>query len=358
MVPGADAAGTVWLCRPGLSNDPCAGNLSTTFVGAANQRLQINATVPGNNKAFNCFYLYPTASMESTVNSDLTVQPAETSVSQSQTEPFSQDCNVWAPMYRQITATALLSGQATAAAGDIAYASVLSAWTDFIAHYDNGRPIVFIAHSQGSVNLIKLLQSQIDPNPALRRLVVSAIIAGGNVTVPTGQTVGATFQHLPLCGSLFQTGCIIAYSSFPSEPPADSMFGRPGQGISLNWGQTATTGVQVACVNPAALSGGTGELLAAFPLAAVLPLPGQLLPAPAVTTPWVAYPGMYSATCESSDGATWLQVTHNAPAGDARPLPAEPFGPTWGYHLDDLNLPLGNLVWDVQVQEFIYRLFH
>jgi hypothetical protein len=72
---------------------------------------------------------------------------------------------------------------------------------DFMAHYDDGHPIIFIGHSQGSVMLIKLLQAQVDKNAKLRKLMVPAIIAGGNVTVPTGKAVGATFQNIPLCDS-------------------------------------------------------------------------------------------------------------------------------------------------------------
>lgn len=353
-VSRTDAAGTVWLCRPGLADDPCAGDISTTVVTADNKRTVKHSVVAGTSSKFDCFYLYPTASPEQTVNSDLTVQPAEISNAMAQTAPYSNVCDVWAPMYRQITVRALLGGGADANASTIAYDSVLSAWKDFLAHDDKGQPIIFISHSQGSVNMIKLLQSQVDNNRSLRHRVVAAIIAGGNVTVPDGKEVGLTFQHLPLCTKAGQFGCVIAYSSFPSEPPANSMFGRAGQGISLNYGQTQTTGVHVACVNPASLGGGTAEFSSSFPVAAVQPLPAQVLPAPAVTTPWVTYPDMYSATCESSGGATWLQVTHNAAAGDVRPLPAEPLGPTFGYHLDDLNLPMGNLVSDVRAAEAAY----
>ncbi len=257
-------------------------------------------------------------------------------------------------MYRQITVKALLGGTEGPDAGKIAHASVLSAWKDFLAHYDKGRPIILISHSQGSVMMIQLLQSQVDDNPSLRHRIVVAIIAGGNVTVPDGKEVGVTFQHLPVCTKANQTSCVIAFSSFPTEPPANSMFGRPGQGISLNYGQAQTTGVHVVCVNPASIGGGTAELSSSFPLAAVQPLPAQMLPAPAVSTPWVTYPDMYSASCESTGGATWLQVTHNAPAGDVRPLPAEPLGPTFGYHLDDINLSMGNLVNDVRGEEAAY----
>ena len=40
---------------------------------------------------------------------------------------------------------------------------------------------------------------------------------------------------------------------------------------------------------------------------------------------------------------SWLQVTATSAPGDPRRRPAT-LGPTWGYHLDDVNLALGNLV--------------
>jgi hypothetical protein len=55
---------------------------------------------------------------------------------------------------------------------------------------------------------------------------------------------------------------------------------------------------------------------------------------------------MYSAACASGDGATRLRVTHDAPAGDVRTLGGEPLGPTFGYHLDDVNLAPGDPVND------------
>jgi Protein of unknown function (DUF3089) len=100
----------------------------------------------------------------------------------------------------------------------------------------------------------------------LRRLLV-AILVGGNLQVPSGKVTGATFTKVPLCTSATEIGCAIAFPSYSSQPPADSVFGRPGQGVSLQSGQTATAGQQVACVNPAGL-----------PRLRVRPRPGQ--PAP------------------------------------------------------------------------------
>jgi hypothetical protein len=102
--------------------------------------------------------------------------------------------------------------------------------------------------------------------------------------------------------------------------------------------------VQVACVNPAAIGGGTADLIPYFPTN------------PAATTPWVTYPDLYSAACASAGGATWLQVNDLTVAG--RPAVGEQLGPAWGYHLVDINLALGNLVDDVTAEEATYTSQH
>jgi hypothetical protein len=341
-----DAAGTVWLCRPGLVDDPCAGNLDATAVRADGSTTSRPAR-PASDTRFDCFYAYPTVSTETTDNANLRVEPAETAVAVEQAARFSADCRVWAPMYRQRTEASLAKGLGQDPTADAtAYASLLSGWKDYLAHDNDGRPVIFIGHSQGAALLIRLISSQVDPDPALRRRMVSAIILGGNVQVPTGQEVGGSFQHIPGCQSAGQTGCVIAYSSFLEQPPSDSLFGRPGQGVSLQSGQTASTGVQVLCTNPADLAGGRGPLDPYF----TTPATGT-----SISTPWVEYPDLYTAQCRSSGGATWLQVTDIATAGDHRPRPTESLGPEWGLHLEDVNLALGNLVSIVSEQEAAYR---
>jgi hypothetical protein len=350
--PRADAAGTVWLCRPGQVPDPCTGSLATTSVPASGPR-SVTTPVPAVDPAFDCFYIYPTASTQQTDNANLRVQAAEVDAAVAQASPFSSLCRVWAPMYRQRTEASLAKGLGNdPTADDIAYRSVLAGWKDYLAHFNDGRPVIFIGHSQGAAMLIRLLAGQIDPSAKRRGQMVSAIIAGGNVAVPIGRDVGSTFKHIPLCTSAGQISCVIAYSSFPKRPPGDSLFGRPGQGVSLQSGQTTRTGVQVACVNPAALGGGTAGLDPRFPTVTMPP------PAPPISTRWVSYPGLYAARCRSTKGATWLQVTDEAGVGDHRPVVTETLGPEWGYHLDDINLALGNLLADVTLQEKSYAASH
>jgi hypothetical protein len=356
-VPGAGAAApsstgaastTVWLCRPGQAEDPCAYDTATTTVTAQGATSISTPTPAPTAPRFDCFYVYPTSSTEPGNNADLTVQSSEIDVAVAQASQFSRVCDVWAPMYRQATEAALTDGAALRPAViATAYDSLLSAWKDFLAHHDDGKPIVFIGHSQGAAMLIKLLRAQVDPSPTLRKRMVSAIILGGNVQVPVGADVGGSFRSIPTCRSAAQTSCVIAYSSFGAPPPADAVFGRPGQGVSLQSGQTVSQGEQVACVNPVTFSGQAGDLQPLFPRVTTSVRQVQ------VTTPWVSFPGLYTAQCEQGDGATWLQVTATAAPGDPRSVVANSpaLGPNWGYHLEDVNLALGNLVADVGREE-------
>jgi hypothetical protein len=344
---GPDAAGVTWLCQPGQTADPCLYPRGANSIAANGSKTAIPAA-PTAQSAFDCFYIYPTVTASAaTSNTGTAVTPATVAAAVSQASRFSQVCNVWAPTYRQRTSASLAKGLGNDPAADaISYQSLLLGWKDYLAHDNDGRPIVFIGHSQGAANLIRLLRSQVDGNPALRNRMVSAIILGGNVQVPQGKTVGGTFAHIPACTKTSQTGCVIAYSSFSSMPPANTLFGRPGQGVSLQSGQTSTRGQQVVCTNPAAL-GRTGTA----PLS-----PYFVSSASATGEPWVTYPGLYTAACKSQGGATWLQIT--ARAGDSRPVVTPTLGPTWGLHLDDVNLSLGNLVNDVRLEELAYSQHH
>ncbi len=339
---------TVWLCRPGQAGNPCTAPLDVTVVLGDGSR-SVRHVEADPSSRFDCFYVYPTVSRERTANSDLRIQLAETGTAVSQASRFSQVCRVWAPMYRQRTLTSLAAGRggdpdATA----VAYRSLLAGWHDYLAHENHGRPIVFVGHSQGARMITMLLRDELDTNPALRRRLVSAILLGGNVTVARGKDVGGSFRHIPACRSAIQVGCVIAYSSFPGPPPPDSVFGRPGRGIGGRPVPGTADGEQVLCVNPAALSGGAGPLDPYFPSF------GSAPPGPPVTTPWVEYPGLYAARCRSEGGATWLQVTDVGRPGDDRPRVTERLGPRSGFHVDDVNLALGNLVRDVRLEEAAY----
>ena len=229
-----------------------------------------------------------------------------------------------------------------------------SAFRDYLTHYNQGRGIVFIGHSQGATILIRLLQQEVDRSPSLRRRLVSALLLGGNVTVPRNRPTGGDFAHIPACTSSTATGCVVAYSSFTAKPPPGSQFGRTTSdaGVRFLAPRRASPALRIMCVNPAAPSGGTAPLdpylpslaLNAFPSATPL----------SVQTPWVAFPGEYTGRCESSGNATWLQVTRTA-ASDGRPVLTRAQQPAIGLHVLDVNIALGDLVRLVGSEANAYR---
>jgi hypothetical protein len=358
-----ETAGTVWLCRPGQGSDPCNSNLAVSAVTASGAVTKASWPHSTDPSTFACFYVHPTDSLATTANTGLTISTLDLDVAVQQAAPLSQVCDVWAPAYRSQTWTSVKKGLA----GDqkvmdstftVAYDSVIPAWRWFLAH-SGGRPIVLVGDSQGSAILIHLIATELDHEPAVLHRLLAAVLVGGNLQVPEGKTVGATFTGVPLCTSAAETGCAIAFSSYPSQPPADSVFGRPGQGTSLQSGQTATTGQQVACVNPAALDGGSGDLVPYVPKATQLGLTEK------VSTRWITYPRLYSAQCEQGDGATWLQVASLAGKSRTRPVVNDHVlgdlggtGPAWGYHGYEYGLTLGNLLTDIAGQEAAWQAQH
>ena len=353
--PAAAPSRTVWLCRPGLAADPCTANLATTVV-ARDGTTRIEQSRPAGEPPIDCFYVYPTISGQPTINANLAVGFREREVAAAQAARFSQVCRVYAPVYRQITLRALEHpNRITHADAVIAYDSVLAAFRDYMAHFNHGRGIVFIGHSQGAAILIQLLKREVDGTPAMRRRLVSAIVLGGNLTVPRGRSVGGDFAHIPACRSSGQTGCVVAYSSFTSRPPQNSQFGRTTSdaGVRLLAPHNPSPGLRVMCVNPASPAGGTALLDPYLPSLVLAFL--RAGSAPKVQTPWVSFPGEYRARCESSGNATWLQVTRVAGNADRRPLLARLRDPALGLHVLDVNIALGNLVRLVHDEAASYR---
>jgi pimeloyl-ACP methyl ester carboxylesterase len=343
---------TVWLCRPGLENNPCETDLTATLIAADGSKTTEPFGVD-RDRPIDCFYVYPTVSGQETMNANLNIDPEQTAIAVQQAARFSPVCKVYAPIYRQLTLKAInTAGVDLTAARDLAYADVVAAWQDYLANHNDGRGVVLIGHSQGTGMLTRLTTEEIDPKPEVRRLLVSALLIGGAVTVTIGKDVGGDFQKIPACRTETQTGCVVAYSSFNQPPPADSRFGRPRKTSS---GAEPPADVEVLCVNPASLSGGTGDLKPYFPTEPFPGVLGQLGGAPPPeSTPWVAYPGLYTSRCESAEGANWLQIDTTGIAGDTRPVVAQTIGPTWGLHLYDMGLAMGNLVDLVRKQAAAY----
>lgn len=342
----AATRGPVWLCKPGLAHDPCTPGLSTTLYTPNLHRIGVIHPRADRRPAIDCFYVYPTVSDETTGNSDLVVHPEERSIALYQAARYSQYCRVYAPMYRQVTLAGIGTGAPPSTKPDAALAlsDVRADFAYYLRHYNRGRGFILIGHSQGSFILRQLIAKDVDPKPAVRRRLVSAILLGGNVLVKPGRRgIGGDFKHIPACHAATQLGCVIAFSTFDQPVPRDSLFGRPSNILGAKSGR----GMIVLCTNPAALAGGSGLLDTIFPSApfapgTVIAVGNQLLhiTQPHPRTVWAEQRGAYAARCANSGGAHVLEVTAVFGAQTATPAPT----PEWGLHLLDANIALGDLV--------------
>lgn len=356
------ADGATWLCKPGRK-DACTVNLDATVV-KADGTTSVDPFKPAADPKIDCFYVYPTVSNDPTPNSDMNAGPEEISVIKHQFARFASVCRTFAPLYRQVTLTALRAGMTGKPMAGVdrtlGLNDVKDAWHYYLEHDNNGRGVVLIGHSQGSGVLTQLVKDEIDGKP-IQSKVISVILGGSRLQVPVGKDVGGDFKSIPLCRSDSQIHCAMNFASFRETlpPPSNSLFGG-----------SSGAGLEAACTNPAALAGGRGglhaymasgsESIAAGADAAKQPTWTD--PPSKIATPFVEVPGMLTAECaKDASGKTYLSIgiAPNASgkrtstiAGDV--VIAGQVQANWGLHLIDMNLTMGNLIHDVRREAETY----
>jgi hypothetical protein len=342
----------LWLCRPGLADDKCKINLDATII-KPNGKTSVEKFKAASNPGIDCFFVYPTVSLDTGWQSDFAADKMEIDDIKLQFARFGAVCRQFAPIYRQTTLTALrVASGGTPPAGERpapgvgGYNDVLDAWNWYMANENKGRGVVLIGHSQGAGVIARLIAAEVEGKPAQDKFI-SGIILGAAVQVPPDKDVGGTYKTIPLCRAEDQTGCVISYASFrdTNPPPASSRFGRGG------------SGTVAACNNPANLKIGQGKPDAYFLAQGFLngsggaTQPAWANPAPTVTTPFVKVPGLVSTACVRKGDFSYLEMHVNADPKDKRTdeLGGEVMRATgpdlaWGLHLIDVDHSMGDLV--------------
>ena len=97
----------LWICRPGRA-DACAANLDATIIAKDGSTTR-EAFRADPDAAIDCFYAYPTVSMEATGNADFAVDRDLSRTVVQQFARFGARCRLFAPVYREVTLPALIS---------------------------------------------------------------------------------------------------------------------------------------------------------------------------------------------------------------------------------------------------------
>lgn len=161
------------------------------------------------------FFLHPTIYWKkseknwngSLADAKLNQKVDETTI-QFQASIFNGAGRVFAPRYRQAHLRSFFTKDKKSAhqAIELAYEDLKRAFEFYLEHFNQGRPIIIAAHSQGSRHAYKLLKEFFDEKPLRKKLVV-AYLAGW----PVSKTA---FKTIPPCETPDQTGCICSWRSF------------------------------------------------------------------------------------------------------------------------------------------------
>ena len=193
----------------------------------------LDATATDSTKAVDVFYIYPTVTgfrpeTEVCDMTDTMMIAGAQMVRQIQTAVFDESCNVFMPIYRQIS----MPKPGSDYRAIIDYVSKFDA-TDALDYYLNnlnqGRPFILAGHSQGASVLIALLENYMTKHPEALSRMIAAYPIGFAVTKDWLAKTGLKFAEGPT-----DTGVIVSWNTEgPTNLKEKNMTLAPG-GISIN----------------------------------------------------------------------------------------------------------------------------
>lgn len=268
----------LWISRPDMASGDPAKWLPADLpaVPAAPSRAAI-------------FFVHPTSYLDKAhwngPLADKTSQDRAVVLVRGMASAFSAAGDIWAPRYRQAAIGAFLTDDPRGRqALDLAYGDVARAFDAFLASIPQDRPIVLAGHSQGALQLMRLIHGQVAGKPLARRIAAAYLIGW-----PVSLAHDLPGLGLPACTAPDQSGCVVSWLSFGEPADPAMMLGAYGRSPGLD-GQPRGAS-PFLCSNP--LTGGTGG---SEPAAANL---GTLLPDAAMTSGRII-PRFVPAHCSTS----------------------------------------------------------
>jgi Protein of unknown function (DUF3089) len=159
------------------------------------------------------FYIHPTIFSNKKAwnanTSDLKVNhEVEIKAILNQATVFNGVAKIYAPRYRQMTIHGFYTKDTASKriALQVAYSDIKAAFQYYLKHYNQGRPFIIAAHSQGTVHATWLIRDMIDNTPLQKQMIV-AYIPG----FPMQQD---KFKTIPVCNEPTQTGCITHWATY------------------------------------------------------------------------------------------------------------------------------------------------
>ncbi len=145
---------------------------------------------------------------------------------------YEEACNMYAPYYQQASLSAYqLDPVEREQYLAYAYQDIRAAFTYYMEHENDGRPIVLAGFSQGADMVLRLLEEYFDNN-SYQNCLVAAYVIGAAVTPEDLEA----YPHLKMAQAEADTGCIISFNSEAPEVNTSILVPDTTLGINpLNW---------------------------------------------------------------------------------------------------------------------------
>ncbi|MEL6140958.1 MAG: DUF3089 domain-containing protein [Bacteroidota bacterium] len=202
------------------------------------------------------FYVHPTIYLDTrrgnrAWNANLADEKLNESVEETailnQASIFNSAGKVFAPRYRQAHLAVFQPKhvEAMKPALDLAYTDVLAAFDYFLAHLNEGRPIIIAAHSQGTLHATRLLQDRFDGKDLQNKLIAAYLVG---MPIRKDQ-----FSSIPVCEAPEQTACFLSWRTYREDYVPESRDTTQEAVVvnPLNW--TTKTGLVPATENKGAV---------------------------------------------------------------------------------------------------------
>jgi hypothetical protein len=172
---------------PDYSKTKYWASLPTKLDAADSTPLKSNLKNSQSSAQADVFFIYPTIFMgnptnqfqwNADVNDSILNYRIQTTAILNQATIFNEACRVYSPYYRQahLFTFYTLNKEDAHNALDLAYTDVKAAFEYYLANFNQGRPIIIAAHSQGSFHAERLLKDFFDGKELSKKLVVAYLV--------------------------------------------------------------------------------------------------------------------------------------------------------------------------------------
>jgi len=144
-----------------------------------------------------------------------------------QASVFNEKSRVFSPRYRQAHLRAFyIPEPGSKQYFDIAFSDIKNSFDYYLEHFNNGRPVIIAAHSQGTLHAGRLLKEYFEGKPLQHKLVCAYIIG---LPIPEDY-----FSVLKPCKDATSTGCFVGWRTFKKNYVPPFVQNEPFNAIVIN----------------------------------------------------------------------------------------------------------------------------